>query len=803
MKNLLQDLKYGIRMLAKNRGFTLVAVFTLALGIGANTAIFSVVDAALLHSAPYPEPDRLVMVWTDNPQRGWNHFPASLPDMQDWKNSGVFEDLAAFDDSGFNVRTGDRTERVHGMSVTHEFFDALRTKPHLGRTFQSEDMQPGHNHVIILSGTFWRSHFAADPNIIGKSVMLDGSPYTIIGVLPRRYPKLNQEEIYTPLDINSTQVNDRGSRGLVILGRLSPGISLAAAQHRLVDLSHRLSKDYPKEDQGNVVDLQPLAQAAVEDVRPLLLILFGVVGFVLLIACANVASLLMARGAGRKREMAIRAALGATRWRLVGQLLTESVVLAITAGATGLLPAMWGIAFINSFGLDGMPSPEQITINGGVLGFSIFLSIFTGLLFGIAPAFQVWRTSLMDTLKSVATSQGHGPRQRLRGALVVAEISLTLVLLAGAGLMLQTFVRMRSAYPGYQSHGVATASVALSNHQYSDPEKRIAFFDEVLRRVKALPGVTAAGACDLLPPTDSIHGRGIYFSDRPEPRPGEVEIVLVDSATPGYFRALQIPLMQGRYFRDSDQKDAPLVALVDAYAAKHFWPHSSPLGKQIKLGAKQPWLEVVGVVGSVKRPVVAFLGRGDVGQVYLAFAQEPKPGMSLAVRTAGDPEKMLATVRNVVRNVDINQPVFEEKTLDEARAVGMAPQRLTALLLGGFAMVALLLAMTGIYGVVAYSVAQRTREIGLRMALGAKQSDVLKLVLGQGLLLTLVGLGIGLAGGLAVTRVLSSLLFGVRPTDPPTFVGVSLLLAGAAFLASYIPARRAMKVDPMVALRYE
>jgi putative ABC transport system permease protein len=803
MGTILQDLKYGLHVLAKNRAFTLVAVLTLALGIGANTAIFSVVDAALLHAAPFPQPERLVMVWTDNPQREWHHFPASMPDFEDWKQTGVFEHLAAFDGTGFNLRIGDKTERLQGLLVTYELFDALRATPHLGRTFRSEDMQPGHDQVVVLTDTLWHSHFAADPNIVGKSVMLDGSPHTIIGVLPKAYPKLNQEELYAPLVLDASIATDRGSRSLGVLGRLSSGVSLAAAQQRLAELSRRLAQQYPVQDAGNIASLQPIEEAGVEDVQSLLLVLFGVVGFVLLIACANVASLLMARGAGRQREMAIRAALGASRWRLMSQLLTESVLLAVVAGLVGLLPAMWGIDLINSFGLEGMPSPEQITINGGVLSFSLFLSLLTGLLFGIAPAFQVWRTSLIETLKSVATSQGHGPRQRLRSALVVSEVALTMVLLAGAGLMLQTFVRMRSAYPGYESRSVATMSVALANNQYAAPEKQTAFFEEVIRRVQALPGVTSGGACDLLPPADSVHGSGIHFSDRPEPKPGDVEIVLVDSATPDYFRAMKVPLMLGRYFQNSDQKGAPLVALMDEWGAKHFWPNSSPLGKQIRMGPKEPWREIVGVVGAVKRPVVAFLGRGDVGQVYLPLAQAPKPGMSLAVRTSGDPKAMIATVRGVVRDVDVDQPVFEEKTLDEARAVGMAPQRLTALLLGGFAIVALLLTMTGIYGVVAYSVAQRTREIGLRMALGAKQRDVLKLVLGQGVVLMSIGIGIGLAGGLALTRVLSSLLHGVRPTDPPTFVGVSLLLGGAALLASYIPARRAAKVDPMVALRYE
>jgi len=799
----MQDLKYGLRMFARSPGFTIVAVLTLALGIGANTAIFSLVDAALLHAAPFPQPERLVMVWTNNPAREWHHFPASIPDFMDWKQTGVFEKLAAFTDTGFNLRVGDRTERVLGISATSELFSALRTQARLGRIFQDSDVQPGQEHVVILSDALWRSHFAADPNIIGKSAVLDGSPYTVIGVLPKSFPKLSQEQLYAPLVVQASVATDRGTRSWGVMGRLAPGVSLAAAQQRMSDLGLRLARQYPKEDAGDTVELQPFEEAAVEDVQPLLLLLLGVVGFVLLIACANVASLLMARSAGRQKEMAIRAALGATRWRLGRQLLTESLVLSLAGGVLGLLPALWGIDLVGSFGLDSMPDPSRVTINGGVLIFSLVLSVATGLFFGIAPAWQARKTNLNDALKAATRSQVRGPRQRMRSVLVVAEVAMTMVLLAGAGLMLQTFLRMRSAYPGYDPHGVLTMSVALADRQYATPEKQAAFFADVLRRVRALPGVRLAGACDELPASDNIHGSGMYFADRPEPKPSDLPLALRDAATPDYFRAMRIPLIRGRYFSDSDRQGSALVAIVDEWTAKRFWPNEDPLGKRIKLGQKKPWLEIVGVVGSVKRPVLAFLGRGEVAQVYLPFEQYPRPAASLAVRTDGDPQALGSEVRNVVHDVDADQPVFQIQTLEEALATGMAPQRLAALLLAGFAVVALLLAMIGIYGVVAYGAAQRTREIGLRMALGAKPIDVLKLVLGQGMVLMLIGVGIGLAGALALTRVMSTLLYGVRPTDPPTFVCVSLLLGGAVLLASYIPARRATRVDPMVALRYE
>jgi putative ABC transport system permease protein len=803
MTNLLQDLRYAFRTLVKSPGFTVVAVLTLALGIGANTAIFSLIDAALLHAVPFPEPERLVMVWTNNPGRDWHHFPASVPDYRDWQHSGVFEQLAAFTDTGFNLRVGDRTERILGLSVTPEMFPALGAKPRLGRMFQDSDTQPGHEHVVILGDALWRSHFVADPNIIGKSIVLDGSPYTIIGVLPKSFPKLSQELLYAPLVFDAAVASDRGTRSWGVLGRLQAGVSFAAAQKRMTDLGLRQAQQYPKEDAGDTVELQPFEEAAVEDARPLLIILIGVVGFVLLIACANVASLLMARSAGRQKEMAIRAALGASRWRLGRQLLTESLVLSLAGGVLGLLPALWGIDLVGSFGLDSMPDPSQVTINGGVLIFSLVLSVATGLLFGIAPARQAWKTDLNDTLKAVATSQVRGPRQRMRSALVIAEVAMTMVLLAGAGLMLQTFLRLRSAYPGYDSHGVMTMRVALADRQYATPEKQAAFFGEVVRRVRDLPGVRLAGACDELPASDNIHGAGLRFADRPEPKPSDLPIALRDDATPDYFSAMHIPLVRGRYFRESDQKASPLVAIVDEWTAKKYWPNDEPVGKRIKLGSKDPWLEIVGVVGTVKRPVLAFLGHGEIAQVYLPFEQYARPAASIAVRADGDPKALVPALRNVVHDVDADQPVFQMQTLEEALATGMAPQRLAALLLSGFAAVALLLAMIGIYGVVAYSAAQRTREIGLRKALGATPADVLKLVLGQGVVLMLIGVGIGLAGALALTRVMSSLLYGVRPTDPPTFVCVSLLLGGAVLLASYIPARRAMNVDPMVALRYE
>ena len=796
-----QDLRYGLRMLKNSPAFTAIAVLTLALGIGANTAIFTVVRAALLAGVAIPQPDRVVMVWTENPSRNFHHLPSSVPDYQDWKASGVFAQLGAFREDGFNLRIGERTERVMGLFVTSEMFNAIGIKPWLGRVFREEDVRPGHDSAVLLGYDLWRSSFASDPAVVGKSVVVDGEPRVIIGVLPKQCPKVGQEKIYAPLVFTAAQ--QRGNRFLGVFGRLRPGISLAAAQQRMSELSTRLSRQYP-EDAGVSVLLQPVEEAFVEDIRTLVLVLAGAVGFVLLIACANIANLLLARGAGREKELAIRAALGAGRWTLARQLLTESAVLALAGGGLGILLAAWGVDFIASFKLADMPNSELVTLDATVLAFNLLLSLATGILFGLAPAWQAWKTDVNDTLKAAGRANSSGVHQRVRGAFVISEIALTLVLLAGAGLMLESFVRLRTANPGYNPHGLLTMKVALSERQYPTPEKQAAFVDEALGRIRALPGVTAAAAADDLPAgSDNIHGAGLRRDDRPEPKLSDVPIVLVNSVTPDYFRTMQTPLIRGRYFAGSDRKQAPLVAIVDAWTAKRYWPEADAVGKFLRLGGSLPPRRIVGIVGGVEQGVVVKLVKGQVGQVYVPAAQDPKPALSFAVRTASEPGALAPAVLKMFRQIDVDQPVFDVRDMDAARAVSMGPQRLATALLGGFALVALVLAMIGIYGVVAYNAGRRMREIGIRVALGANRPDVLKLLLGQGLLLTLTGVAIGLAGALALTHLMSSLLFGVRATDPVTFVSVCLLMGGAATLASYIPARRATNVDPVVALRQE
>ena len=569
---LIEDLRFGFRLLAKSPGFTAVAVVTLALGIGANTAIFSVVHAAFT-PLPIPSAERVVMVWSENAARGWHQFPASVPDYLDWKSSGPFSQLGAFQDGGFNLGFPDETERVEGLLVTREVFAALAIKPRAGRLFQPQDMQPGHDQVVILSEALWRSRFGSDPGIAGRNLVLDGTPHTIIGVLPKAFPKLGQEKIYVPLMFSAPQVTDRKKGFLGVLGRLQPGIRLAAAQQRMNDLSARLARQYPDADGGNSARLQPIEEAYVEDARTLLLVLLGAVGFVLLIACANVANLLLARAAARGKELAIRAALGASRWDLSRQLLTESVLLALFGGAVATMPAWWGTDFIASFRLDVLPNADRVAVDPSVLAFNFLISLATGIVFGLMPAWQVWKTDIHGILKSASRSYSAGHRQRVRAVFVVGELALTMVLLAGAGLMLRSFLRLRSAYPGFQAHGALSMQIALSNRQYSTPERQAAFFDAALDRVRALPEVLRAGAIDGLPGGDSVHGSSMFVGDRPEPRREDVPLVLYNAVTNDYFRAMQIPLIRGRSFDESDRKSSPLVVVIDEWMAKRYWPN--------------------------------------------------------------------------------------------------------------------------------------------------------------------------------------------------------------------------------------
>jgi putative ABC transport system permease protein len=797
-----QDLRYGARTLGRSPGFAAVVVFTLALGIGANTAIFSVMRVALDPIA-MPHPDRAVVVWSENPQRGWHQFPASVPDYRDWRDSGIFSSLAAFDEDNKNLRAGDRTERVSGVRVTREVFDLAALPPRLGRLFRDEDFGPSSPPVAILSDAMWRTRFAADGSVIGRSIVLDGAPHTVVGVLPRNFPRFGKDPVYTPLVFQEPVASDRGSRHFSVAGRLRDGIGIESAQKRLDSLSARIEKQEPASNAGIRALLQPYEEAYTEDARELITILFGAVGFVLLIACANIASLVLARGTARGKEMTIRAALGASRWQLGRQLLTESLLLAVLGGLAAILPAWGAMQLVASFEVEALPNTCRVALNGSVLAFNLALSLATGILFGLMPAWQARRIDLTGALKGAGRSVAGGLHQRFRAALVVAEIALTLVLLVGAGLMVRTLVRLRAAYPGYQSADLLTMKVALADRQYAKPQQQSAFFAHAIEQAQALPGVRAIGAIDDLPGSDTLHGTGLHFPDRPEPRPGDTPIVLWSSVTGSYFRTMQIPLLRGRYLTDADREGAPLAAVIDDWTAKKYWPNQDAVGRFFSTGTKEPVIRVVGVVGNVDPGIFVTMLKGHVGQLYFPAGQKPKPAMALVVRTVGDPAVVGAAIRDVVRHLDVDQPVFDVMSMDAVRAAGSASQQLTSLLLSGFAMVALLLAGIGIYGVMSYNVGQRTREFGIRMSLGAAPGDVLAMVARGGARLAAIGIGIGLAGAFALTRLLDGMLYGVKANDPATFAGVTVLLAAVALGAAFVPARRATRVDPVLAMREE
>ena len=795
-----RDLRYAIRMLRKNPGFAAVVVSTLALGIGANTAIFSVIRAALSPMA-ISAPDRAVILWTENPRRDWHQFPSSAPDFLDYQASGAFSSLTGFTDSGMNIRFGNRTDRIDGFNVTPEYFDVFASPPQLGRLFRADDDPAANNSPVILSDELWRSHFAADPSVIGSSIVVDGEPHTIAGVLSRDFPQLGLAKIYRLLDLGRS--TDRGTRFMSVAGRLRPGVTLAAAQQRVAAVSRRLAGQFPDTNEGVSAALQPIEEAAVQDAGTLLLVLFGAVGFVLLIACANIANLLLARGAARTREMTIRSALGASRWTLSRQLLTESLCMSLAGGLLAVLPTLWAIHIIASFRLNDLPNPDSIVLDRGVLAFNLLLSFATGILCGLAPAWQLRTVSVNDTLKAAGRGNTGGSNPWLRGLLVVAEMALTVVLLVGAGLLLRSVIQLRTRNPGYDPHNVITMRIALAEKQYADPKHQAAFFDRVLQGAAALPGALAAAGTHELPTSDSIHGSGLHFPDRPEPRPGDVPISIVTSVTPAYFRAMRVPLVRGRYFSDSDRPGAPLTAIIDEWTARRHWPNQDPIGHRFNLGPKESERVVVGVVKDVELGVMLTLVKGRFAQVYLPFAQAPKPQMSLVFRTAGDPTLATTALRDLVRGLDPDEPVFDVRTMEEARVAGRSSLRLATWLVGAFAAVAVLLAAIGIYGVMAFHVGRRLREFGIRMSLGAQPRDVWIQVVRQALALNSAGIALGLIGAFALTRLMATLLYGVRVTDPLTFAAVAASLLLVALAAAYIPARRATRVDPVQALRDE
>jgi predicted permease len=806
MNTLWQDLRYSLRLLLKRPGFTLVAVITLALGIGANTAIFSVVNAVLIRPLPFKQSERLVKVWPQQAQTSVSK--AEMVEIREHSQS--FADLAAYSGWSFTLTGGDEPAKLSGARTTATFFSLLGVDAELGRTFLPDEDQPDRSHVVMLSHGLWQSRFGADQNIIGQAITIDGESHTVVGVLrpdfkfpDNQFPKFNLELIVpAPLDPNDG--NDFSAHYLNLVGRLQPGVTVEQAQSEVASIIHNARAKFARapDNYGLQASVTGLQEEMIGDTRSTLLILLGAVGFVLLIACANVANLHLARTTARRREIAIRTALGARRGRIVRQLLTESVLLALAGGAAGVLLALWGIDLLVALLPAEVPRLNAIGIDGRVLGFSLGLSMLTGVLFGLAPALQASKPDLQAALKEGGKTSTTGAGRRLRNLLVVAEVALALMLVIGAGLLIKSFWRRQQVDPGFKAQNVLSLQVAPPSAAYKDNSRKRVFYRQVIERIAALPGVSAVGGIHLLPMGGSNWNPDIRVEDHPLPDGEELPSVDWRLITPGYFQAMRIPLIKGRFFTEADHEKTASVAIINETLARAYWPNEDPIGKRIRSGFEgKEWVPIVGVVGDVKEQS---LDTPTHLEMYRPYEQSPfMPFMTLMVRTDADPAALAAVIRNEVWAIDKDVPLADIQPLAQVVSESISRPRSTMLLLAVFAGVALLLGSIGIYGVIAYAVAQRTQEIGIRMALGASSRDVLRMVIGQGMRLILAGVALGIGGALAATRALESLLFGVSATDALTFAVVALLLALVALLACWIPARRAAKVDPMVALRYE
>jgi predicted permease len=923
-----QDVRFGLRQLRRNPGFTLGAVLTLALGIGANTAIFSVVDAVILRPLPYPHSDRLVWISEFTPV--FKAYLTGGADYVDWKNQNkALEQIAAYDESAeFNMTGRGMPVRVHGADVTANFFTALGVEPQSGRTFTSEEDQPNGPHVAILMHAFWQQYFGSDANILGQVITLDSTPYTIVGVMPAgfRFPGSPDAQLLLPLQLNEAHELLRVQLRLVhVVGYLKPGVTLARVRNDLEVIHKRAEaaamaqapssrgpmpgppagppsgpgehimmryqapstpsagapaamnpppprlESAPKAEANRRSEppstpaqtggtsrreefnqpvprpgaevpvpgpgqqmrraspsgppmpqrptgpppaeliVQPLGEHLAGNLRPAMLIMLGVVGLVLLIACANLANLTLARASVRSREVAVRAAFGAGRGRLIRQLLTENVLLALGGGAAGLVVAAWSVDVMTRLIPPSVGGPilnlENPHVDAPVLLFTLLISVLTGILFGLAPALASTRADVNEQLKegSVTTTGGVG-RGWLRATLAVAEVSLALMVLIGAGLLMRSFYRVLSVNLGFAPEHVLTLNLNLTSSRFPKPEEKLAFFSDVLRRVESLPGVRSAALADSLPLSHyqarmMISPPWLAVKAESSPFSNIVQMSRV-AVSPAYFYTLGIPLLKGRTFTDADNERAPKVAVINQALAQHLWPNEDPVGRDLPIPGPggSTGIRIIGVVGNTHHQGP---GQDVESEIYVPYLQGPGNMMQLAIRTAADPASLASTVRREVAAIDPEQPIARMSTLEQTLSESVAPRRFNMLLLGIFAAIALTLSTVGVYGVVAYSVSQRTHEVGIRMALGAQRADVLRMVIGQGLRLTLIGVGIGIVGALALTRFLSSMLFGVKPTDPLTFIAVSSALFAVALAACYIPARRAAKVDPMVALRYE
>jgi predicted permease len=811
LEEIWQDLRYGARMLRTNPGFTLIAIITLALGIGANTAIFSVVNAVLLRPLQYSDPDRLVQIWQIFPQLGTNEAPVSAPEFLDYKDQNrVFERMAAFRfQGGFTLTGGAEPERILGARVSADLFPLLGVEPTLGRAFLPEEDQAGGPRAVILSHGLWQRRFGSDAALIGKSLTLDGERFTVVGVMPPGFqfpPQSLQTELWANAPFDANDLNRRGWRPLVVIARLKSGVSLDRANAELKAIAGRFPASGPVPS-AYAVSLQ---EQVVGRVRRALLVMLGAVSFVLLIACANVANLFLSQAAARQREMAIRAAVGASRSRLIRQLFVESLPLALLGGGVGLLLAVGIVELLVSVNPGNLPRAHEIGIDLRTLGFTLSISLLTCMVFSLAPAWQTSKLDLNESLKEGGRGTSVSFRRfSLRSVLLVSEVALSLALLIGAGLMIKSFTRLLQVDPGFDPRGVLTMQIPLPQSKYAEIQQRAFFFEQALERIRRLPGVQSAGMTSVLPLTV---GPDFGFTIEGRTPTGDTPQTDWCAISPDYLRTMGIALLRGRYFTERDHENTAGVAIINETMARRFWPDEDPLGKRIKLGGPNrlyPWMEIIGIVGDVKHDGLD----APVGpEIYMPYAQTPFsqmpaglrfPVMSLVARSGSDHASLVAAMRAEIQALDKDQAVTNIRTLDQLLANSISQHRFYLMLLSFFAAIALFLAAVGLYGVVSYTVRQRTHEIGVRMAFGAQAGDVLRLIIKFGMKLTLIGALIGLAGALALTRLMKTLLFDVSATDPLTFASITMLLALVALLACFVPARRATKVDPLVTLRNE
>ena len=817
-----QDVRYGARMLLKTPGVSIIVIIALALGIGANSAIFSVVNAVLLRPLPFDQPDSLVFLNEKSPVL--DEMSISYPNFTDWRaQNQSFEKMGVYNRGSYNLTGAGEAERIVTAQMSADLFSVLRVNALHGRLFTNDEDKPGAAPVVILSYGLWQRRFGGQTSILNQAITLNGKSYTVIGIMPQSYAYPTRAEMYVPVGQLSDQPGwqQRGNHpGLYGVARLKPGVTIEQADADMNTIAVNLEKQYPDSNPGNRVRLRPLMEIFVVDVRRALWVIFGAVGFVLLIACANIANLLLARATARKKEMAIRTAVGASRRRIVQQLLTESVLLSLIGGAIGLVLARWGVDLILYMSPDAIPRSREIGLDWTVLAFTIGISFLTGILFGLIPAIQAGEVDVHETLKE--TGRGTTGRQWLRSSLVVLEVATTLVLLIGAGLLIRSFYLLQKVNPGFSHEHLTSFSISLPEKKYANQEARSTFYNTLLENVRALPGVESAAAASGLPLGNNGWQTSFTVDGQPPPERDRTPLMEACVVTPDYFRAMNIPVLRGRVFTDRDDRShlagqdlsklnenlreiAGLKSIViDEEFAKRHWPNEDPIGKRVRIGGADhdnPLLEVIGVVGRVK--MESLNQNSDRVQGYMAFNEIPFGDMTVLIKGASDPNQLISSVRNTVKSIDPDQPIYNPLTMDEIRADSVAGERLNLTLFSLFAGIALVLAIVGIYGVMSYSVTQRTHEIGIRMAIGARPRDVFTMILGHGMKLALIGVVIGLVGAFALTRLMATMLFGVEPTDATTFAGISLILITVALLACYLPGRRATKVEPTISLRYE